>query len=565
MSSNRFQSIINKSVTDSSGHHFVEVKHEGKLYRVSVAKSDAELEDVLHLDNQHFTGIQQISMKELLAIRDRGAVLFCRDDSGSVVAFSQALFGSVYWQEVRMHEVFIYGTAGAGYVQVLYKAQEVLAREERKRSIRLTVRPENRDIIRDAFLAGFRITEYDPTRYAAQEDGGGRLVMVKNLITEQFPFEPDKQAELLRGGIITRLESPGDADKLLADKPEKIAIRVQKRDGFELNTHHMLEKVLNSDYFGIALLLPGEYDAASSEEQVLLFQRNDLPPRADRLAFPLNVKTEYDPLREVVVSYTPENAQIREEYAINDVARMNVNNIDPIAFKDEYNLFVGTLVAHNVNVVHTNAMGKDGKSAIFTRDPAFVFDNTFCIAQLGQQQRMYESEGMRLVSEGRVQMELGGDEAAVAEGGDLILLDEKTIAVGIGQRTTRAGYDKLVATFPQYEFIPVPHADLHLDVLFTMLAPRKCLADITQLPDSFLKRLRKDNFEIIVADPEEQVSLGCNVVCLGPNKVVAARENESTNQRLVDAGVEVVAVSMPNIVKWGGGPRCMTCPTNREG
>jgi len=564
MTSNRFQSIINKSVIDESGTRFVEVKHKGKLHRVSVVESDEELETVLKLDNQHFTGIQKISMKELLTIRERGVVLLCRDEDSKPVAFSQALFNSVYWQEVRMHEAFIYGTAGEGHVQILYKAQEVLAREARKRSIRLTVRPDNRETIRAAFVAGFRITEYDPTRYASQEEGGGRLVMAKNLITEQFPFEPEKQSGMIVDGKVHIATTIDKASKALKERAGKIAVKLKTNDEFNLETHHIIEEIMHSDYFGIGLLLPEEFESSDPTEEILLFQRSDLPPSADRLAFPLNVQTEYGRLREVVVSYTPENAQIREEYAINDVARMNVNNIDPIAFKDEYNLFVGTLVAHDVNVVHTNAMGKDGKSAIFTRDPAFVFGDIFCIAQLGQEQRMYESEGMRLVSDGRVQMELGGDPEAVAEGGDLILLDEKTIAVGIGQRTTQAGYEKLKECFPDYEFIPVPHEDLHLDVLFTMLGPRKCLADITQLPESFLRRLRDDKYEIIVADPEEQVSLGCNVVCLGPNKVVAARENENTNRKLEAAGVEVVAVSMPNIVKWGGGPRCMTCPTNRD-
>ena len=383
--------------------------------------------------------------------------------------------------------------------------------------------------------------------------------MSKNLITEQFPFDPEKQSGLVVDGKVHVASTPDEAAEALKERAGKIAVKLKKGEDFDLDTHRSIEQILHSDYFGIGLLLPKEFQSLDPAEEILLFQRSDLPPSADRLAFPLNVHTEYGRLREVVVSYTPENAQIREEYAINDVARMNVNNIDPIAFKDEYNLFVGTLVAHDVNVVHTNAMGKDGKSAIFTRDPAFVFGDIFCIAQLGQEQRMYESEGMRLVSDGRVQMELGGDQEAVAEGGDLILLDEKTIAVGIGQRTTHAGYEKLIECFPQYEFIPVPHEDLHLDVLFTMLGPRKCLADV-----SILRRLDDDNYEIIIADPEEQVSFGCIVVCLGPNKVVAARENENTNRKLEAAGVEVVAVSMPNIVKWGGGPRCMTCPTNRD-
>lgn len=127
-----------------------------------------------------------------------------------------------------------------------------------------------------------------------------------------------------------------------------------------------------------------------------------------------------------------------------------------------------------------------------------------------------------------------------------------------------AGFEKLKNAFPDYEFIPVPHKDLHLDVLFTMVGNKKCLADVTQLPADFIQRLREDGYTVIEADPAEQVTLGCNVVALDDGKVIAVKENAETNRRLRKNGVTVIEVSMPNVVKWGGGPRCMTCPTHRE-
>lgn len=76
--------------------------------------------------------------------------------------------------------------------------------------------------------------------------------------------------------------------------------------------------------------------------------------------------------------------------------------------------------------------------------------------------------------------------------------------------------------------------------------------------------LQNEGYQIIIADPDEQVPLGCNVLAIDNNKVIAVAENKVTNQRLRDNGVEVIEVSMPNIIKKGGGPRCLTCPTNRE-
>lgn len=78
-----------------------------------------------------------------------------------------------------------------------YKAQEVAAREAHKQRIRLTVRVENTISIRAQLKAGFRITEYDPTRYGLMKHGGARLIMEKDLINETFPFHPHKQAALV--------------------------------------------------------------------------------------------------------------------------------------------------------------------------------------------------------------------------------------------------------------------------------------------------------------------------------------------------------------------------------
>lgn len=564
----RFQGLINKSFVDEHGNRLVQVKHGERIVKVFIARSDADLDDALRLDNRYFTGPQEITFDELKTLRQFGDVMLVRHEvTGEVLGVTQILYRSIPTQEVRMHEAFSYGTAGRGVGQILYKAQEVLAREAGKHRIRCTVRVENTETIRAQFKAGYRIVAYDPTRYGPLETGGGRLIMEKDLINETYPFLPTQLAEQVRAGAVQQVDSLEQLATLLDERPDQLGVHVYNRDENVIETHRVIQAIMEANYVGIGVLQAGEveYRVVDQTRKLLVFQRIDLPPRADRLAFPIHVHNEYDRLREVIVSYTPENAQIKAKYAINDVARRNVNNIDPIAFKDEYNLFVGTLVANDVRVVHTNALGADGKSAIFTRDPAYAVGDTLVIGRLAQKQRHYESDAIRQISAASRMLELDDEPDAVTEGGDIIFIGERRLAVGVGQRTTMAGVEKLRKTFPDYSFIAVPHDDLHLDVRFTMLGPKKCLADVTRLPDDFLDLLREDGFTIVEADPEEQVSLGCNVVCIAADRVIAARENRVTNQRLREHGVDVVEVSMPNIVKWGGGPRCMTCPIHRGG
>ncbi len=564
MAKGQFHGSANKVAVDAQGRPYVRVKHNDQFFRVNFAKTAAELSEVKALDDRYYSGAQQLTEEELRILPKCGHVLFYRHPkSGEMVAACQILFQSISRQEVRMNEAFSFGTVGRGYGQILYKAQEVVAREAGKQLIRATVRVENTEAIRAQLKSGYRIIEYDPTRYGLTEEGGARLVMSKDLVNEYLPFRPKRKANEVLEGKIPILTSRKSVEKALKNDAFRVGVYVWNEERIRLNSHRLIQQVMQSGYIGVALLLPEEIDEPPGPRKLIIFHRKDAPPTADRLGLPVTVYSEFGQLREVIVSFTPENAQIREEYAINDVAKKNVNNIDPIAFKDEYNLFVGTLVDHGVRVVHTNAIGSAGKSAIFTRDPAMSIGKTFVIGRLRQKQREYELDGMREVASNYGVAELSNGHAAFVEGGDVIFIGEKKLVVGLGQRSNEAGLAKLRKLLPEYEFIPVKHSDLHLDVLFTVVGRKKCLADITRLPGDFIELLLDDGYIIVEADPDEQITLGCNVVCLDDHKVIAAKENVETIRRLKAHGVTVIEVSMPNIVKWGGGPRCMTCPTNR--
>jgi arginine deiminase len=56
-----------------------------------------------------------------------------------------------------------------------------------------------------------------------------------------------------------------------------------------------------------------------------------------------------------------------------------------------------------------------------------------------------------------------------------------------------------------------------------------------------------------------------NVVATAPGRVVACAENKHTLAALGDAGVEVCPFEASEIVRWGGGPHCLTLPLERDG
>jgi arginine deiminase len=67
-----------------------------------------------------------------------------------------------------------------------------------------------------------------------------------------------------------------------------------------------------------------------------------------------------------------------------------------------------------------------------------------------------------------------------------------------------------------------------------------------------------------VTAEREQWDDGNNTLALAPRVAVAYERNEETNDRLEDAGIEVVRIAGSELGSGRGGPRCMSCPVSRE-
>ena len=157
--------------------------------------------------------------------------------------------------------------------------------------------------------------------------------------------------------------------------------------------------------------------------------------------------------------------------------------------------------------------------------------------------------------------------AGCFEGGDFWMIDEHTLAFGMVDRTDEAGVANLRDQLSKFGYtvvgVPCPPANLHLDMVFNIVAEKICIAATRELPYNFIQMLKRRDFTIIDVPSELVFKHGCNVQALGNNKVLAIKNNKSVNDKMREVGVDVIEVDLCQILKAGGGPHCMTFPIQR--
>lgn len=195
------------------------------------------------------------------------------------------------------------------------------------------------------------------------------------------------------------------------------------------------------------------------------------------------------------------------------------------------------------------------------------------------------------------------------EGGDVLNLNNKILAVGISERTEAAAIDELAKNIfknPNCEIetilafnIPESRAFMHLDTVFTQIDYDKFtyhpgivetlqVFEITEgdIPDSDedlnVREIKGSLEEILehyldrkitlipcaggekTSSEREQWNDGTNTLCISPGVVVVYNRNNITNNILREHGIKVIEMSSAELSRGRGGPRCMSMPIIRE-
>jgi N-dimethylarginine dimethylaminohydrolase len=213
--------------------------------------------------------------------------------------------------------------------------------------------------------------------------------------------------------------------------------------------------------------------------------------------------------------------------------------------------------------------------SIFVFDPVLVTDHGTVILRMGKELRRGEEDALaRRLQEVGVPVFAKLEGEAVAEGGDLLWLDARTLAVGQGFRTNAEGLRQLREILGRIgvEVLPVelpyftgPVACLHLLSLISPVDHDLAVVYPPLLPVSFWKLLRERGFRLIEVPAEEFPTMAPNVLALAPRKCLMLEGNPVTRRRLEEAGCEVLTYRGREIsLKAEGGPTCLTRPVWRS-
>ena len=278
-----------------------------------------------------------------------------------------------------------------------------------------------------------------------------------------------------------------------------------------------------------------------------------------------------DPIKKILLKH-PKSAFINQK-KINE-QYLKLNYFEAPNFNKailDYENFVSLLKSFDIELHYLPEDKSTSLDSIYTHDPCVISNNGVIICNMGKKSRLPESDAIEKFFNS-IQIPILGKikTPGILEGGDVVWIDNKTIAVGEGYRTNREGIEQLKHLLSDQVqdviSVPIPHWNGPQDCLHLMsnLSPidhNLYLVYSRLLPVSFRKYLLDQNIVLIDVPDEEYESMGCNVLAVAPRKVIMISGNSKTKQLLEKNNVEVYTYDGTEIsIKGAGGPTCLTRP-----
>lgn len=333
-------------------------------------------------------------------------------------------------------------------------------------------------------------------------------------------------------------------------------------------------------------------------------------------------------LEDLVAETIDKNVILKKQFVEQFVKEGNIDSKDPLyeklvkfflSIKDSKEMVLKMMEGTRYSEISTDENSKSLKqlstdevfvlkplpNLIFTRDPFSTIGKGISLHTMYSETRRRETIFAEYIFKHHndyrnVPQYYGRYDSTSIEGGDVMILTDKAIAVGISQRTDATSITKLAENlFKDSDIeiiyavdIPKGRSWMHLDTVFTQIDRNKFSIFSNYPFDVYVVKKSGKGFEIkkttksigeimkVVfgedvqliqcgnGDPidseREQWNDGSNVLAIAPNEVITYNRNYVTNKALRDAGVIVHEVPSSELSRGRGGPRCMSMPLERD-
>ena len=230
----------------------------------------------------------------------------------------------------------------------------------------------------------------------------------------------------------------------------------------------------------------------------------------------------YKPLERVIVKH-PKEAFISQEHL--SQTWENFNFLEEPDFNEaltEYGDFISILEKYVPNIDYLPASSVVGIDSLYAHDPVKFTSQGAIILKSGKESRQPEATVYKEYCKEKNIPIIGyltGD--AVADGGDIVWLDDKTLVVGHGYRTNAEAIRQLkemtAHLVDEFIVVQLPHDQgeaecLHLMSFISMVDHDLAVVHSRLMPVFFRKLLIERGIQLIEVPVDEYLNLGCNVL-----------------------------------------------------
>ena len=253
-------------------------------------------------------------------------------------------------------------------------------------------------------------------------------------------------------------------------------------------------------------------------------------------------------------------------------------SFDSTKIDSNYLSFTKLLTKLDVEILWMTPKNNKIADSVFTYDASFMTQNGAILLSPGKPLRkgeekihedFYVSYGIPIIGK--------TSGLAVAEGGDMFWIDNKTLVIGKGFRTNQIGIEQIKRILTPYNiaiisfdlpFFKGPEACLHMMSLISIVDEKKALIYGSLLPTSLVLLLKKSGYHLIEAPENEFISsqgLNINVLSVRPGVCIMISGFPQTKKALEASGVTVHTFDGNSLcIGCEGGPTCLTRPILRS-